>query len=251
MRENFAHPLALIPFDYPPLGGDIGKDFETGGLDDVGQVAEFHAETEVRVIDTEPANCLGIGNTLHRQLNRNPLCFGEDAGNQPLHDCDDILLVNERHLAVDLGEFRLAVGTQIFITETAHYLEIFVKTGNHQDLFKDLGRLRQCIKMPLVDAGRHQEVTCPFRGRFGKKRGFKLDKTVIGQVRAGQLGDFRTQDQVILQLGATKIKIAVFQTDVLIDVTMFIEHERQRFGTVEQLALLHLDFNLAGLHVRD
>ena len=36
------------------------------------------------------------------------------------------------HLAVDLGELRLTIGTQILISEALHHLEVPVDTGNHQ-----------------------------------------------------------------------------------------------------------------------
>ena len=36
------------------------------------------------------------------------------------------------HLAVDLGKFRLTIGTQVLITEALHHLEVPVDTGDHQ-----------------------------------------------------------------------------------------------------------------------
>ncbi len=57
------------------------------------------------------------------------------------------------------------------------------------------------------------------------------------------------QNQVLGQLRTTHIQIAVFQADILVHVTMLIQHKRQRFGTVEQLALSNLNLHLTGLHV--
>ncbi len=59
----------------------------------------------------------------------------------PFHEC---------HFTVNLSEFRLAVGTQVFVTETFHQLVITIVAGNHQQLLKGLRRLRQCIKLSLM-----------------------------------------------------------------------------------------------------
>ncbi len=56
------------------------------------------------------------------------------------------------------------------------------------------------------------------------------------------------QYQVVLQLGAAQVKIAVLEADVLVDVAVLIQHEWERLGAVEQLALQHLNFHLAGFH---
>src|SRR5260370_55406 len=41
-----------------------------------------------------------------------------------------------RHLQIDLGEFRLTVGAQVFVAEAAHDLEIFVEARDHQYLLE-------------------------------------------------------------------------------------------------------------------
>ena len=52
----------------------------------------------------------------------------------------------KRHLQIDLGELRLAVGAQVLIAEAARDLEILVEAGDHQDLLEDLRRLRQRVE---------------------------------------------------------------------------------------------------------
>ena len=58
------------------------------------------------------------------------------------------------------------------------------------------------------------------------------------------------QDQVVLQLRAAQVEVAVLEADVLGDFAVLVQGERQRLGAVEQLALGDLDLHLAGLHVR-
>ena len=73
----------------------------------------------------------------------------------------DFFLVHEGHFHVELGEFRLAVGTQIFVAEAAGDLVVTVHAGDHEQLFEDLGRLGQCIELAFVDAARYEVVTSP------------------------------------------------------------------------------------------
>ena len=51
---------------------------------------------------------------------------------------DDILLVDEGHLHVDLRELGLAVGSQVFVTETLDDLKIAVEARYHQKLLERL-----------------------------------------------------------------------------------------------------------------
>ncbi len=67
-----------------------------------------------------------------------------------LEELQYILLINKRHLAVDLSELRLTVSTQVLITETLCNLEVTVETRYHQQLLKCLWRLRQCIELTRI-----------------------------------------------------------------------------------------------------
>ena len=49
-----------------------------------------------------------------------------------LADLDDIVLFDEGHLNIKLGEFRLAISTEIFIPIATGNLEIALHSGNHQ-----------------------------------------------------------------------------------------------------------------------
>ncbi len=62
--------------------------------------------------------------------------------------CDDVFAVDESHLHVELGEFRLAIGTRVFIAEAAHDLHVLIATANHQKLLEELRRLGQSVKLP-------------------------------------------------------------------------------------------------------
>ena len=62
-------------------------------------------------------------------------------------DLQHVLLLDERHLAVDLRELGLTVGAQVLVAEAAHDLEIFVVAGHHQQLLERLRRLGQGVEL--------------------------------------------------------------------------------------------------------
>ena len=65
----------------------------------------------------------------------------ENAFDHVLEQGANFFFTQERSFDIDLGEFRLAVCAQIFITETFGDLVVTVKAGNHQQLFEQLRRL--------------------------------------------------------------------------------------------------------------
>ena len=51
----------------------------------------------------------------------------------------DVVFLDERHLHVELGELRLAVGALRLVAEAAGNLEIAIQPGHHQELLQLLG----------------------------------------------------------------------------------------------------------------
>ena len=60
-----------------------------------------------------------------------------------LEQIADFLLGQERGLAVDLREFGLTVGAQIFVAEALDDLVVAIEARHHQQLLEELRRLRQ------------------------------------------------------------------------------------------------------------
>ena len=58
---------------------------------------------------------------------------------QAFHDRDDVFAVDEGHLHVELGEFRLAIGARVFIAETADDLHVFVAAATIKSCLKSCG----------------------------------------------------------------------------------------------------------------
>ena len=53
--------------------------------------------------------------------------FLEQIFGHAFEEVDDVILLHKRHFAVNLCEFRLAVSTQVFVTEAFGYLEVTVR----------------------------------------------------------------------------------------------------------------------------
>ena len=67
-----------------------------------------------------------------------------------LEEVDHVFLVNEAHLAVDLCEFRLAVGSKVFVPEAFCNLEIAVKSADHKQLLECLWALWQGVELSWI-----------------------------------------------------------------------------------------------------
>ena len=65
-----------------------------------------------------------------------------DRTDQILIELEDLFLTHEAHFHIQLGEFRLAIGAQIFISEATGDLVVALNASHHQELFKQLWRLR-------------------------------------------------------------------------------------------------------------
>ena len=154
---------------------------------------------------------------------------------------------DERHLDIELGELRLAIGSLGFIAEAAGDLEIAIQPGDHQQLLHLLRRLWQGIHHAGVRAARHQEVTCAFRCALDQHRGLDFNEGAGIQKLAHVPGDFMAQDQILLHCWPTQIEIAVLQAQALVDIDVLVDVERRSQRGVQDLDLMGLDLDGAGL----
>src|SRR5215472_1016122 len=97
----------------------------------------------------------------------------------PLDGLENILLPRERHFEIELSEFGLAVGAQVFVAEAAHDLKITIHPGDHQDLLENLRRLRQRVELPVVNAARHKVIARALRSRTREHGRLDLEKAQL------------------------------------------------------------------------
>ena len=93
-----------------------------------------------------PCHLLQFG----RQLHATNLL--EQVTGHVLKQVDHVVLVNKRHLAVDLCKLGLTVSAKILVAETFRYLEVTVETAHHEQLLKGLGALWQSVELTGVHA---------------------------------------------------------------------------------------------------
>ena len=164
--------------------GSIVEHREGAALQRVHQFHELHAEAHIWLVRTESAHRFSPRQTKEWLVDFHASECLEQMLCHALESLDDVLLRDKRHLAVNLSEFRLTVGTQVFIAETLHDLEITVETCHHQQLLQGLRALRKCIELTWVHTGRHHEVASTLRSGTNEHRCFHLEETEVGEVVA-------------------------------------------------------------------
>ena len=145
-------------------GGESGdvfgfvEDREAVTLGQVGDVRELHAEPQVGFVRAVFLHRLDPRHAAQRLGQFDVHHVFEHVLGPAFENLQHVLLLDERHFAVDLRELGLAVGAQVFVAEAAHDLEILVVAGDHQQLLERLRRLGQGVELVGRHAARHDEV---------------------------------------------------------------------------------------------
>ena len=170
--------------------------------------------------------------------------FLEHVTDHVFHHVANFEFVQEGRFDIDLREFRLAVGTQVFVTEALDDLVVTVEASHHQQLLKQLRRLRQSIEVTVVNAARNQVVTSAFRGATRQHRRFDVDEAHTVQVVTDCQSNLVTQLQILLHLQTTQVENAIRQARRFGQVFV-VEVERGRFRLVEDLHFVAKHFHAA------
>ena len=170
----------------------------------------------------------------------------EQFANHILHQGHDLFFVDERHLDIELGEFGLPVGAQVFIAETAHDLIIAIHAGDHQDLLEQLRRLRQGEEFAGMGAARHQIIPRAFGRGLGQDRGFDIQETAFIEKAAQHARGLGAHHQAPLHGRPAEIQITITQADFLAELGVVLDLERQRLGTIQDFQALAIDLHLSG-----
>ena len=235
------------------------EDLELGQVGDVGDVFQLEAVAEVGPVAAEP---------LHRVVVLDPrewkceLLAAEltgHGGDEELHRGQDVLVLDERHLDVELGELRLAVGSQVLVAEAAGDLEVAVEAGDHQQLLVELGRLRQGVEMPRVHPAGNQEVTGTLGSAAAQDGRLDLEEVLLAQDVAHELAKAVADDEDPLHVGPAEVEEAILEAQLLVGLgPVHLEGRRGRGVVQHQLggpdldrAGLELEVLLAGKPVGD
>ncbi len=212
----------------------------------MGHVGEMQFEAGVRAVQAVFAYGLVIVHAREGQGDVHVQGLLEHTLQQPLGQGHDLLLVDEAHLDVDLGEFWLPVRAQVLVAEASADLVVALQPGHHAHLLEQLRGLGKGEELPLVDTAGHQEVAGAFRGALGQAGGLHLDEVLVVKIAAGGLRGLVTQAQVAGHPGAAQVQITVLQAQVLGHVHAVLDEEGRGLGGVHQLPFGNHDLDLAG-----
>ena len=139
-----------------------GKRLEFGSGEHPGEFRQLHGKAHVGLVGSETIHCVVPGDSFDwwwRHARRS--VSGRQNG---LRYCrQHVVLVDETHLCVELCEFVLSIGAQVFVTQAAGDLVVAIHASHHEQLLPQLWRLRQRIERARLLARRYQELARPFR----------------------------------------------------------------------------------------
>ena len=226
---------------------DAVKDAELGFRRQVADVGHLQAVAQIGLVAAVAGHSLGVGQTGKRgcdlELRRQ---FPDEAGVEALNQAQHVLLVDEAHFQIQLGEFRLAVGAEILIAEAAGDLEVAFHAADHQQLLELLGRLGQGVEAAGLPAAGHQVIPRAFGGAFDEYGGFDFQESPPVQIVADVFDDLVAQTQVALHGRAAQVKVAVAEAQAFVGVHVVGDVERRREGLVEGDHLFGHYFHVPG-----
>ena len=144
-----------------------------------------------------------------------------------------VVLVDEAHLEVELGELGLAVAAQVLVAEAAGDLEVAVDAGDHQQLLELLRALRQGVDAARLEARRDDEVAGALRRRLDERRRLDLDEAVRVVDLADGLDHAAAEQQAVGHRLAADVEVAVLEAEALVDRgvrLVDVEGRRLRLG---------------------
>ncbi len=225
--------------------GGGGKHLEVHVAHDVGDVGEFELHAQIGLVRAVAAHRFGPRHDRERRRQVDALHHLEHVADQVFEDLADFEFVQERGFAVDLGEFRLTVRAQVFVTEALGDLVVTVKARDHQHLLEQLRRLRQREEVAGVHTRGHKVVARAFGRALGQHGGFDVDEAQLVQELAGFDGHAVAQHQVALHLRTAQVQHAVREAGGFRQVVV-VQLERRGDRRVQDLDFLAEHFDFAG-----
>ncbi|EKE17900.1 MAG: hypothetical protein ACD_10C00221G0001, partial [uncultured bacterium] len=97
--------------------GDAGEDLESDVLDGIGHFSQLKRDAEVGLVRSETAHRLAVRHAWERVGQVDVDRILEDVADQFFDQAGDVVLGHEGGFDIDLGEFGLTVGAQVFVAE--------------------------------------------------------------------------------------------------------------------------------------
>ena len=207
-------PLALNPRTTPPDSSAPLKTLNSEPSKAVGEVGDLHPDPAVRAVAAVAQHHVVVLEPLDRRLDLDA-GRAEDRGDHAVHERDHVLLLDERHLHVELGELGLAVGAQVLVAEAARDLVVALEAADHQDLLEELGRLRQRVPRAALEPAGHEEVARALGRRARHHRRLDLEEALGVQVVADAGDHVVAQLEAAPHVLAAQVEVAVLEPQLL------------------------------------
>ena len=234
----------------PPAASARAEDGHVGIAERVRQLHQLQAEAKIRLVRAVARHGLFPAQTGKGRLQLDSLNLAEYPRHHALDHGEDVLGPHEGHLDVELGELGLPVHPQVLVAKAAHHLEVAVHPSHHEDLLKELGRLRQGVELARMHPAGDQVVAGTLGRTFGEDGGFDLHERQAVQV----IADGRQHAMADLE-GAQaarppQVEIAVPETAGLRRLDVVIDRERRHPRGIEHPQLLRHKLHRAGGEIR-
>ena len=102
-----------------------------------------------------------------------------------------------------------AIRPEILVPEAAHDLEVALEPGDHQDLLKQLWRLRERVEAARCEPARHEEVPGALRRGPRQHRRLDLDEALAVEVVARRAAHLVAQQEVTQHRRAAEIAASI------------------------------------------
>ena len=172
----------------------------------------------------------------------------EHLADHALEHVTNVLFTQKGRFDIDLREFGLTVGAQVFVAEALGDLVVTVVAGDHQQLLEQLWRLGQRKELAIVHTAGDQVIACAFGRALGQHGRFDVDETMLVQKLAHFHGHFVAQHQVVLHVRTAQVQHTVCEACGFRQVVV-VQQERRRDRRVEHRQFVAQDFNLAAFEV--
>ena len=222
---------------------------EIHGLHHFGQLGELQGHAQVRLVRAVFVHGVRVAHDRKRIGQGDAEHLLEYRPEHAFENGTDLRFAQERGLAVDLGEFGLAVGAQVLVAEALGDLVVAVVARDHEELLEQLRRLRQREELPGMHARGYQVVARAFGRRAGEHRRLDVDEAVRIEILPHRHGGAIAQHQVLLHRLAAQVDDAVREAHRLREI-LVVELERRRERGVEDLDVVREHFDFARGDVR-
>ena len=123
------------------------EDLELRSGKHLAEIGDLDRDPAVGPIGAIAKQCVVVGQAVHAL---GPLDVGErqQLAHEWVRRGDHVVLLDERQLHVQLGELRLAIGTEVLVAKAAGDLVVALEPAHHQQLLEQLGDCGSAYQEP-------------------------------------------------------------------------------------------------------